>query len=365
ARDIRQYRNVLGDINSFLSSSVGLNLRTFGFWFLRAPGHRSPDHRPPPAPLLHDIERWDPILLGPKLTSLHLFPDLCAHCTHDDLDAPTTPLRFFPWPCHVRQLAIEASDFFIADPINWHSQRALNRVRVAETLPTPYYDPALALQLARSILDALPAWATALTTLELSLIHFDHNVALALAQLSSLHQLDLHPMAVDSRTPDTVIDAQDRNLALADRRLEDHERRRGESLPPPLRIVLVPDHPAIAHSVEFDHLTELHAHEFFTLLKLCLPSLPLRVIHVGFTYSCILKPRDDFLALDGFTSRLATICPTLRFIHMGPHDVLYGCHAHVALDCSCVTNPIDLAPQLDPSCLELIHTSCGTSSREL
>ncbi|EJD34310.1 hypothetical protein AURDEDRAFT_131234 [Auricularia subglabra TFB-10046 SS5] len=293
ARDILQYQHVLRHVNRYLSSDAGRQLYTFGLWFVR-----SPAHRPPLRALLQHIPQWDPILVGPRLTNLHLFADLYPPGLPDHAASPPTPLRFFPWPCHVRQLAIEASDFFLADPINWLSQRALHRVRIVETLPNAYYDPVLALQLARAILSAVPAWAAGLTTLQLVHIHFDRNVALALAQLASLQQLDLHPVSLDARVADRVFDDGNENLALADQRLQAHQQWHIAGLHPHHRIVLVPDDLGTAQTLEFDHLTSLITEDFFTLLKLSIPSLPLRIMHIGSRHACVLAPRDDFLHHD-------------------------------------------------------------------
>ncbi|EJD42799.1 hypothetical protein AURDEDRAFT_168043 [Auricularia subglabra TFB-10046 SS5] len=355
------YRGALSQINTFLTSTAGQMLVSVGFWF-SVPGQE----RPSSGALREMLLTSKPLLIGPKVEKLFFFPRLGALRNHNGADLGEDALRFLPWPCAVKEIAMSATDFCICDPINWHRHYELERVTLSceDVLSEVHGDESLARRIAVSLGRAAPWWRDSLTLLRLENTSFDTSCALAVAEFRSLSQLDLHPSVVDASEAMRMLEVENENLMEAQARLEmdDQGHMLGTRTRTRRRMVIVPDHADLVGSDDFAQLEEDTAAAMLMLLKLCLPSLPLRVAHIGGTASCSLEKREALEDRQGFMWQVAIMCPSLRVIHIGPHGIHYGCHAHIADSCSCECRGKDLRPMMDAACSELLAEACSVTN---
>ncbi|EJD32369.1 hypothetical protein AURDEDRAFT_178566, partial [Auricularia subglabra TFB-10046 SS5] len=259
------YRGALSQINTFLTSTAGKMLLLVGFWF-SLPGQE----RPSSGALREMLLTSKPLLIGPKVGKLFFFPRFGATRNHNGADLGEDALRFLPWPCGVKEIAMSATDLCICDPINWHHHYELERVTLLceDVVSEVYGDESLVQRIAASLGRAAPWWRDSLTLLRLENTVFDTSCALAVAELRSLAQLNLHPSVVDASEVMTLLEVENENLMEAQERLEMDDQGHMLGTRTRRRMVIVPDHADLLGSEDFAQLEEDTAAAMLMLLKL-------------------------------------------------------------------------------------------------
>ncbi|EJD44825.1 hypothetical protein AURDEDRAFT_124926 [Auricularia subglabra TFB-10046 SS5] len=297
------YRGALSQINTFLTSTAGKMLLSVGFWF-SLPGQE----RPSSGALREMLLTSKPLLIGPKVGKLFFFPRFGATRNHNGADLGEDALRFLPWPCGVKEIAMSATDFCICDPINWHRHYELERVTLLceDVVSEVYGDESLAQRIAASLGRAAPWWRDSLTLLRLENTVFDTSCALAVAELRSLAQLDLHPSVVDASEAMTLLEVENENLMEAQERLEMDDQGHMLGTRTRRRMVIVPDHADLLGSEDFAQLEEDTAAAMLMLLKLCLPER--RSKNAVLILRFYLETRRPLGTPFAFTRRLRLVC---------------------------------------------------------
>ncbi|EJD44597.1 hypothetical protein AURDEDRAFT_166382 [Auricularia subglabra TFB-10046 SS5] len=277
AQDATEYTTALTHINSFLRTPTGQGLISVGFWFVKGDGIYAAA-----SAMEHEAASWGPLCVGPNTTKVLFFPGICQA----EGGRPGALIRFLPWPCAVREVVMGAADFCRTDAMTWYGQTEVGKVWLRQT-------DGDAFSLGDALLVASVGWGGRLRSLRIDGTTFDARCAQALAQLRGLDELDLHPDFVDATGAAQLYDLDDDNLREANDRLEHADQSEELAGHQRHRIVLVADRAELANRAQFAQVDEETAGQMVSLLRLCLPALKVRIVHLGATAHCVLEDRES------------------------------------------------------------------------